>query len=80
MATVKPAGLGLTHKILIIFVFISIIGDISNVLFWQVSPDSRALSPNTGYIVHLGALTAHMSRASQFCLSFPSFTLVACMT
>jgi hypothetical protein len=49
MAT-KPANLGLIHKVLMLFVIINIIGDIGNVAFWWASPDSRALSLNTGYI------------------------------
>jgi len=48
--TSKAVNLGLIHKILIIFVTINIIGDIGNVAFWWVSPDSRAASLNTGYI------------------------------
>jgi len=33
-----------------LFVIINIIGDIGNVAFWWASPDSRALSLNTGLI------------------------------
>jgi hypothetical protein len=46
----KPASLGLVHRILLLFVIINIIGDIGNVAFWWVNPDSRAMSLNTGII------------------------------
>jgi hypothetical protein len=46
----KPAGLGIIHKVLMIFVAINIIGDIGNVIYWWVIPDSRGLSLNTGII------------------------------
>jgi hypothetical protein len=46
----KATGLGLTHKILMLFVVVNIIGDIGNVAFWWASPSSRAASLNTGYI------------------------------
>jgi len=48
--TTKPAGLGLTFKILMLFLLVNIIGDIGNVAFWWASPSSRAASLNTGYI------------------------------
>ena len=48
--TIKPASLGMVHKVLIAFVAINIIGDIGNVTFWWVNPASRVLSLNTGYI------------------------------
>lgn len=50
MTTSKTAALGITHKILMLFVIINIIGDIGNVAFWWASPSSRAASLNTGYI------------------------------
>jgi hypothetical protein len=46
----KPPNLGWTYKLLIVFVTINIIGDIGNVIFWWVNPDSRGLSLNTGII------------------------------
>ena len=46
----QHASLGWIHRILLLFVAINIIGDIGNVAFWWVSPDSRAASLNTGYI------------------------------
>jgi hypothetical protein len=58
--TTKP-NLGIIHKILIIFVALNIIGDIGNVAYLGKS-DSRALSPNTGYI---GALQAQIMRSSS---------------
>lgn len=48
--TTKQPNLGWTYKLLIAFVAINIIGDIGNVVFWWVNPDSRALSLNTGII------------------------------
>ncbi len=50
MTFLKPTGLGWIHRILILFVAINIIGDLGNVIFWWVNPDSRGLSLNTGYI------------------------------
>lgn len=41
MTAVKPAGLGWVHRILMLFVIINIIGDVGNVMFWWVNPDSR---------------------------------------
>jgi hypothetical protein len=38
------------NRLLCIRVYISIIGDIGNVIFWWVNPDSRGLSLNTGII------------------------------
>jgi hypothetical protein len=46
----KVVNLGLAGKILILFIAINIIGEIGNVIFWWVSPDSRALSLNTSLI------------------------------
>ena len=48
--TIKPASLGLIHKIFMLFVLINIIGDIGNVVFWWVNSASRVASLNTGYI------------------------------
>ncbi len=49
----------LTGKLLALFLLINIIGDIGNVVFWWVNPESRALSLNTGYIaVNAGADSA----------------------
>ena len=48
--TTKPAGLGIIHKILIIFVIINIVGDIGNVALWWANSALRAASLNTGYI------------------------------
>jgi hypothetical protein len=50
MTTTKAAGLGIIHKILILFIIINIIGEVGNVGFWWASSDSRAASLNTGYI------------------------------
>ncbi len=41
-----------------VFVAINIIGDIGNVAFWWASPDSRALSLNTGIIGNLAGVDA----------------------
>ena len=48
--TIKPASLGLIHKIFMLFVLINIIGDIGNVVFWWANSASRVASLNTGYI------------------------------
>jgi hypothetical protein len=48
--TIKPASLGIIHKIFMLFVLINIIGDIGNVAFWWINSASRAASLNTGYI------------------------------
>jgi hypothetical protein len=48
--TIKPASLGIIHKIFMLFVLINIIGDIGNVVFWWANSASRAASLNTGYI------------------------------
>lgn len=48
--TIKPARLGIIHKIFMLFVLINIIGDIGNVAFWWANSTSRAASLNTGYI------------------------------
>ena len=57
--TIKPANLGIIHKILIIFIILNIVGDIGNVAFWWISPVSRSASLNTGYIgVNAGIDTA----------------------
>ena len=48
--TIKPTNLSISHKILMLFIAINIIGDIGNVVFWWASPSSRAASLNTGYI------------------------------
>jgi hypothetical protein len=50
MTTAKSAGLGIVAKILMVLVAINIIGDVGNVVFWWVNPDSRGLSLNTGII------------------------------
>jgi hypothetical protein len=45
--TSKPVGLGVIHKILILFVAINVIGDIGNVAFWWANPSSRiSLNPS----------------------------------
>ena len=45
--TSKPVGLGVIHKILMLFVAINVIGDIGNVAFWWASPSSRiSLNPS----------------------------------
>jgi Kef-type K+ transport system membrane component KefB len=46
----KENKLGITGKILMLFIVINIIGDIGNVIFWWASPDSRGLSLNTSII------------------------------
>ena len=48
--TIKPARLGIIHKIFMLFVLINIIGDFGNVVFWWANSISRAASLNTGYI------------------------------
>jgi hypothetical protein len=48
--TIKPASLGIIHKIFMLFVLINIIGDFGNVVFWWANSVSRAASLNTGYI------------------------------
>ena len=48
--TIKPASLGIIHKILVVFVAFNIVGDIGNVAFWWAYPASRVASLNTGYI------------------------------
>jgi hypothetical protein len=48
--TIKPARLGIIHKILMLFVLINAIGDIGNVVFWWANSASRAASLNTAYI------------------------------
>ena len=46
MATKQP-GLGLIHKLLMVFVIINIIGDIGNVTFWWANSSSRtSLNPS----------------------------------
>jgi len=43
----KAAGLGITHKILMLFLIVNVIGDIGNVAFWWASPSSRlSLNPS----------------------------------
>jgi hypothetical protein len=48
-AEVKPAKLGLIHKLLIIFVAINIIGEVGNVIAWWAVP-SMQISLNGGTI------------------------------
>ena len=48
--TVKAVKLGRLHTVLILFVAINIMGDISNVAFWWANSSSRDASLNTGYI------------------------------
>ena len=48
--TIKPARLGIIHKILMLFVLFNAIGDIGNVVFWWANSASRAASLNTGFI------------------------------
>ena len=48
--TIKPARLGIIHKILMLFVLINAIGDIGNVVLWWANSASRAASLNTAYI------------------------------
>jgi hypothetical protein len=48
--TIKPARLGIIHKIFMLFILINIIGEIGNVLFWWTNSASRAASLNTSYI------------------------------
>jgi uncharacterized membrane protein len=45
----KAAGLGIIHKILIVFIILNIIGDIANIAFWYAIPSSRG-SLLDGYI------------------------------
>jgi hypothetical protein len=47
---VKPARLGIIHKIFMLFILINIIGEISNVAFWWLSSASRVASLNYGFI------------------------------
>ena len=45
--TIKPVGLGIVLKILMVFVVVNIIGDIGNVAFWWATPSSRSsLNPS----------------------------------
>ena len=46
----KEKGKNRISIILIFFIIINIIGDIGNIVFWWVNPDSRAASLNTGII------------------------------
>jgi hypothetical protein len=48
--TVKPARLGIIHKIFMLFILINIIGEIGNVAFWWANSASRAASLNNGII------------------------------
>jgi hypothetical protein len=48
--TIKPASLGIIHKIFMLFVLINIIGDIGNIVLWWANSATRAASLNTGYI------------------------------
>ena len=48
--TIKPARLGIIHKILMLFVLINAIGDIGNIVIWWTNSASRAASLNTAYI------------------------------
>jgi hypothetical protein len=48
--SIKPASLGIIHKIFMLFILINIIGEVGNVAFWWANPASRAASLNTGYI------------------------------
>jgi hypothetical protein len=57
MAT-KPVGLGIIHKILIVFVAINIIGDIGNVAFWWVNPASRGSLTSGALSFALGSRNA----------------------
>ena len=57
--TIKPASLGIIHKIFMLFILINIIGEIGNVAFWWANSASRAASLNTGYI----GVTAGISNA-----------------
>ncbi len=50
MTTTKAAGLGIIHKILMLFVIVNVIGDVGNVGLWLGVPSTRALSLNTGLI------------------------------
>jgi hypothetical protein len=48
--TIKPASLGIIHKIFMLFILINIIGDIGNIVLWWANSATRAASLNTGYI------------------------------
>jgi hypothetical protein len=48
--TVKPARLGIIHKIFMLFILINIIGEIGNVAFWWTNSASRAASLNNSII------------------------------
>lgn len=48
--TVKPARLGIIHKIFMLFILINIIGEIGNVAFWWANSASRAASLNNSII------------------------------
>lgn len=48
--TVKPARLGIIHKIFMLFILINIIGEIGNVAFWLANSASRAASLNNSII------------------------------
>jgi len=47
---VKPARLGIIHKIFMLFILINIIGEIGNVAFWWANSASRAASLNNSII------------------------------
>jgi hypothetical protein len=56
--TTKPVGLGIIHKILIVFVAINIIGDIGNVAFWWVNSASRGSLTSGALSFALGSKNA----------------------
>ncbi len=48
----QPTSKNRVNIILIILVLVNIIGDIGNIIIWQVDPTTRSMSLNTGYIAN----------------------------
>ncbi len=52
----QPSNKNRVNIILIILVLVNIIGDIGNIIIWQVDPTTRAMSLNTGYIASVAGI------------------------
>lgn len=77
-AEVKPAKLGLIHKLLIIFVAINILGEVGNVVAWWAVP-SMQISLNGGELNGVTSPPSILSSAvgSQNALIIGSVILIA---
>jgi hypothetical protein len=75
---VKPASLGLIHKLLILFVVINIIGEVGNVIAWWAVP-SMQISLNGGTLNDVTSPPSLLSKwvGSQDALIIGSVLLIA---